>query len=158
MEDLLWKYIDNQCTEEEVLQIQKLLDNDLDFKILYLQYLETDTLMKQNIMLTLPENLSRKLEFAITEKTVNVAATRKVDLFDIQWIAIAIFIIGGLTAAYFTKGNATTSDVPLIEQILVYFKRDTLQIFNIVVISVATLISLDSLLKYMTKLRSAVLL
>lgn len=71
-EELLWKYADGLCNEEEISKVKALLENNHEFMNMYTEIMSTDSILKDKKVYTLDpdfqRNLELKLKTALTEQ------------------------------------------------------------------------------------------
>lgn len=63
MEDLLWKYIDNECTSEEIEKIKVLLETDAAFKEQYKEYVHLDVILSKNVPIDISNEFRINLKY-----------------------------------------------------------------------------------------------
>jgi hypothetical protein len=156
MEDLLWKYIDNECTSEEIEKIKVLLETDAAFKEQYKEYVHLDVILSKNVPIDISNEFRNKLEVSVA-KAVVIKQVSLYNLLNIQWVAIALFCLLGAVIYYFADMESMEQS-QLLSQFYSHFGNDTINLFNTVAISVVLLIILDWGLKHLSKLRSAMIL
>jgi hypothetical protein len=98
MDELIWKYLDDQCTDDETATVKKLLAEDTGFQQKY------DELRTLNIQLTAATCIEMRVEFkASLEKEVllGVKASRVgiTDIISLQ--SMIALVVSGVAAAIF---------------------------------------------------------
>lgn len=156
MEELLWKYIDNECTSEEIERVKILLQTDPEFKQMYHEYTELDLIFSQNLAVDLSSQFRERLENS-SIKAVSKKQTSIYNLRNIQLAAIIFFTTAIVSTYYFSSGDSLQQS-QLLAQVFTSLGQETLYLFNIVVISLVTLMTLDWGLKYFIKIKSVVVL
>jgi hypothetical protein len=156
MEELLWKYIDNECTSEEIEKVKILLQTDPEFKQMYHEYTELDLIFSQNLAVDLSSQFRERLENS-SIKAVSKKQTSIYNLRNIQLAAIIFFTTAIVSTYYFASGDSLQQS-QLLAQVFTSLGQETLYLFNIVVISLVTLMTLDWGLKYFIKIKSVVVL
>lgn len=156
MEELLWKYIDNECTSEEIERVKILLQTDPEFKQMYHEYTELDLIFSQNLAVDLSSQFRERLENS-SIKAVSKKQTSIYNLRNIQLAAIIFFTTAIVSTYYFSSGDSLQQS-QLLAQVFTSLGQETLYLFNIVVISLVTLLTLDWGLKYFIKIKSVVVL
>jgi len=156
MEELLWKYIDNECTSEEIEKLKILLQTDPEFKQMYHEYTELDLIFSQNLAVDLSSQFRERLENS-SIKAVSKKQTSIYNLRNIQLAAIIFFTTAIVSTYYFASGDSLQQS-QLLAQVFTSLGQETLYLFNIVVISLVTLMTLDWGLKYFIKIKSVVVL
>ena len=156
MEELLWKYIDNECTSEEIERVKILLQTDPEFKQMYHEYTELDLIFSQNLAVDLSSQFRERLENS-SIKAVSKKQTSIYNLRNIQLAAIIFFTTAIVSTYYFASGDSLQQS-QLLAQVFTSLGQETLYLFNIVVISLVTLMTLDWGLKYFIKIKSVVVL
>jgi hypothetical protein len=74
MEELIWKYIDGDCTQEEALEVERLLKTDETFKNEY----EHSLTMHQQLIATSKVDLSLDLHKALTLQVADFVQSQKI--------------------------------------------------------------------------------
>lgn len=156
MEELLWKYIDNECTSEEIERVKILLQTDPEFKQMYHEYAELDLIFSQNLAVDFSSQFRERLEKS-SIKAVSKKQTSIYNLRNIQLAAIIFFTTAIVSTYYFSSGDSLQQS-QLLAQVFTSLGQETLYLFNIVVISLVTLLTLDWGLKYFIKIKSVVVL
>lgn len=156
MEDLLWKYIDNDCTAEEIEKIKVLLETDAAFNEMYNENIQLDVLLSKNITVDLSNEFRNKLEASMGKAIIRKQVSLY-NLLNIQWVAISLFTLLGAVTYYFADIESMEQS-QLLSQFFSHFGNDTIYLFNIVVISILLLIIFEYALKHISKLRSTLIL
>jgi hypothetical protein len=98
MEELIWKYIDNDCTEAEVQHIKHLLATDPSFESMYQEMLQLDHIFKTQKHLVMSEGFKVSLVNNI-EKQVAILPKQTEIIPAKWWILAAIVAISVVTFA-----------------------------------------------------------
>lgn len=152
MEDLLWKYIDNECSPQELEQINALLSSDESFKKMYDEFLQLDSFLVKNISTPLSETFANNLKDIIKEEvTIKQVPAAKSMLFNIQWVALTIFGVSAILISYLYPAETTQSNV--FSDFMLSIDKDILHLLNVVVLSLVFMIFVDKALRYFTKIK-----
>lgn len=92
MEELIWKYIDNDCTEAEVQYIKHLLATDPSFESMYQEMLQLDHIFTTQKHVAMSEGFKVSLVHKI-EKQVAMLPTQTEIIPAKWWILAAIVAV-----------------------------------------------------------------
>jgi hypothetical protein len=156
MEELLWKYIDNACTAEEIEKVKLLLETNPEFKQMYNEYAELDVMISQNLAVDLSSQFRERLE----KSSIKAISKKQISIYNLRNIQLAaiIFFTAAIASTYYFSSGDTLQQSHLLAQVLSGLGQETLYLFNIVVISLVTLMTLDWGLKYFIKVKSVMVL
>ena len=156
MEELLWKYIDNACTAEEIEKVKILLETNPEFKQMYNEYAELDVMISQNLAVDLSNQFRERLE----KSSIKAISKKQISIYNLRNIQLAaiIFFMAAIASTYYFSSGDTLQQSHLLAKVLSGLGQETLYLFNIVVISLVTLMTLDWGLKYFIKVKSVMVL
>lgn len=97
MEELIWKYIDNQCTADEQKKVNELLQNDPSFASMYQEIVRFDTMLSENTKVSLRPKFRDALIQDIEKQCANQATYISVpkDIIPVKWWLVAAVIVIG---------------------------------------------------------------
>jgi hypothetical protein len=147
MEELIWKFLDNDCTQEEVEQVKKLIETDPDFNNLYLQLSELDKVLSESVHEVMSPAFRLKLEQKIISNSVKIHQYKISDILPKQWIA-ALSLAAVVVIVYVLNFNTGVSsvipDMPLPDEKI-------MNMISLVTIGFIMLLLLDWALKTIHK-------
>jgi hypothetical protein len=92
MEELIWKHIDNTCTDDEVMQVKQYLSTDAGFKTMYNECLHLNNLLKEKANIPIAPifktQLAAQIERELTtyrQPSANILPT---------WLIISLVLAG----------------------------------------------------------------
>ena len=147
MEELIWKYIDGQCTEEENIIVQTKLKSDQEFFAMYELASDMDHLLSDGSEVAMSAPFAHKLENSIIHHVLTHKKSSITDILPIELIIGLIVIAVGVFIYALTgySGNSQfIPDLPSIDQKII-------TMFNVVMIGFGLLAVLDYSLKSMMK-------
>jgi hypothetical protein len=135
MEELIWKYLDNECTEEEKVKVADLLVTDVDFKVLFDHCSNVNRLLEQEMNAAISEDLKN----IIKDKLEDQLKPRGIlEIFPL-WYAIPLGVVGVLTLIF--AFNMPSHSASL--QMELPFDEKTLKIATWCFVSFSTLFLID---------------
>ncbi len=115
MEDLIWRYIDGECTEYERIDVETRLKSDPDFRSEYQETLALNQMLSQASVTTLNHSFKQQLNTAILS---TVSQRAKVELFPRSWVIglVALAVLGILTALRFQGTESSYLSLPHLDE------------------------------------------
>ncbi|MBK8516895.1 MAG: hypothetical protein IPL55_11645 [Saprospiraceae bacterium] len=96
MEELIWKYIDDDCTKEEVQKIKLLLDTDPDFRNSYQVLKNLDFNLSKSANIQMSQTFKKKLEYSMYKELQTVQELKISDVLSVKWILILVCVSIGI--------------------------------------------------------------
>ena len=115
MEDLIWRYIDGDCTESEMMEVKARFANDPDFLIEYQDALALNQMLTQASVTPLDQNFKKQLN---TKVFSTVSKQSKVVLFPRSWIfgLVALAAMGIVVALRFQGSESSYLVLPQLDE------------------------------------------
>lgn len=115
MEDLIWRYIDGDCTEDERVDVATKLQTNPDFLSEYQEALVLNQMLSQAVMAPLSDNFKQQLNSKILS---TITQRAKVELFPKSWVfgLITLAVLGILTALRFQGVDSTYLSLPQLDE------------------------------------------
>lgn len=98
MEELVWKYIDNDCTDDELSQVNHLLANDEAFIMMYEDIVQLNALLLSQANKPISAQFKAKLSKNI-QNHLALKAFGKTDVLPLPWI-VSLIVIALLVIIY----------------------------------------------------------
>lgn len=119
MEELIWKYVDNICTPDERLQVEKLVQNDPKFKIIFEEIVALNAIFAKDKPKQMHDQFKSNLIAQIQNELVKTTS-KPATILSTQWIiALAIPAIGAIIYALLSPAQSPilpTIDIPLSDK------------------------------------------
>lgn len=122
MEELIWKYIDNDCTEDEVQKVKHLLANDMTFETMYKEISQLNTMLVNHASMPMADNFRNKLNQNITNQIA--ASPAQIEIISSKWwVMVAILAMAGIYIAYklpYSSNPILHVELPIDDRTLTY--------------------------------------
>jgi len=99
MEELIWKYVDNICTEEEKIQVQLLLNSDQKFKSQFDSINDLNNQLMHVSVIPMSESNRVKIAQSMTQELKAMKAEKQVEVLPLKWI-IALSLVSVIVIIY----------------------------------------------------------
>ncbi|MBK9735956.1 MAG: hypothetical protein IPO92_13760 [Saprospiraceae bacterium] len=114
MEDLIWKYLDDTCTTEELELVKQKLKSDEHFLMAYESLSQIDSSLKAAAMAFPSSTYAEKLTTAIVKE---YESKKPISILPLPWIigCIVITLTGVFAAIYYKGTSGTHITMPVID-------------------------------------------
>ncbi len=92
MENLIWKFIDKNCTDEEIEQVNRLLESDSDFKSMYLIFSGIDAQLSDSPNVPMSPLFKSVLQQTILTYSRKESPSKISDVLSTEWIVGLTFV------------------------------------------------------------------
>ncbi|MBK9256247.1 MAG: hypothetical protein IPM42_12230 [Saprospiraceae bacterium] len=107
MEELIWKYVDSICTDEENVQVQNLLKTDPQFKSQFDAILDLNNQLAAVSFVRMNESASIKMTQSIAKELSILQANRNIEILPKPWIlGLSLVAISIIIYAFTIPENA----------------------------------------------------
>lgn len=144
-EELIWKYLDGECTAEEKNHADMLMKSDSGFRMMYDQYSKLDSLLAK----TTYQEPTAEFKIKLTE-TLAASLTKVRPVNQLKWIvspAWLIILTGAGAIGLIVAGLSTSSSATVFQ----YFNMPDQRIFSMVTLVCAGFVLLTLLDLFLKK-------
>lgn len=106
MEELIWKYLDNDCSEQEKVKVENLLKSDHAFNLQFNDLKNINQLFVDHTSIPLPSAFKVQLETNIAAQ-LKKRTVKRAEIISTQWIAILTLVGVGVIAAISSVGSSS---------------------------------------------------
>lgn len=101
MEELIWKYVDNICTEEEKIQVETLLHSDPKFKIQFETIYDLNNQLMDVAVIPMSESSKIKMAQSINHELNALKNERPAEVLPLNWvIGLSLIALSAIIYAY----------------------------------------------------------
>jgi len=115
MEDLIWRYIDGDCTHDEVSFVENKIENDPAFSVAYKEAVVLNNLLAKTSFMPMSQDFERQLNKKILDA---VSTNRSQSLLPRTWIfgLIILAVLGIATALRFQGVDSNYFSLPQMDE------------------------------------------
>ena len=115
MEDLIWRYIDGDCTHDEISFVENKIENDPAFSVAYKEAVALNNLLAKTSFEPMSQDFERQLNKKILDA---VSTNRSQSLLPRTWILglIILAILGIVTALRFQGVSSSYLSLPQMDE------------------------------------------
>ena len=147
MEELIWKFIDNDCTKEEIERVKILLESDPHFNRMFIEISALDKLLLGTANVPMSAAFRSKLEQTIVKNAITEPQIISADVISTQWIAALTIVAMGVliyVLNFNTGSSSIIPDIPLPD-------AKVMQMISLVTTGFVMLVLIDWILKVFHK-------
>lgn len=112
MEDLIWKFIDKDCTNEEIEQVNGLLESDSAFKSMYLLFSGMDAQLSDSSNVAMSPLFKSVLQQAIFTYSHKESTSKISDVLSTEWIVGLTFVAVSVLIYVLNFNTGTGTIIP----------------------------------------------
>lgn len=149
MEDLIWKYLDGECTQEEKEKVTHLMEVDTKFKELFSRLTHLHQSLATHSMITMSDSLKTKLVNQIEEQVKSQEVTDHPILPKTLIICLVLIGISAIAIPLLIPSESN-----LLQHWQVPINQTTMQYAIWSMIGFLTLLLVDQIISKPTKMRN----
>ena len=143
MEDLIWKFIDNTCTNEEKELVMKLLKTDAEFKISYDVMVDLEDQLLIVAKIPMRDDFKKQLIDVVSNKISEKKALVNINVLPLNWIIGLSFVAVAAIIYALSLSESTSTGMSFIP----VFDEKIISMLGWVTTSFIMLTLLDLILK-----------
>lgn len=149
MEDLIWKYLDGECTQEEKEKVTHLMEEDTKFKELFSRLTHLHQSLATHSMITMSDSLKTKLVNQIEEQLKSQEVTDHPILSKTLIICLVLIGISAIAIPLLIPSESN-----ILQHWQVPINQTTMQYAIWSMIGFLTLLLVDQIISKPTKMRN----
>lgn len=116
MEELIWKYIDNQCSKEEIRQVESLISSDQSFANLFHQLNSMNIQLEKVSLEKMSYEFKNKLIEDIQQQ-IRTVEVNKFEVLPLKWIIVLSIVAIGTLILTPNLANSKATLLPIFLKI-----------------------------------------